>query len=141
MELEEFSMPTSLPHLSPLAIVTLTCSTAQKGHIALTSGDAEVSAEPGKAGALSHGGFALGAHRDETGGWNIAGAGPGMGFAQSERGPEPETTAVPYLVEDVRTPRESCDAGPAAAMGAVGGAAAVGVPAAAATGCCCCVIL
>lgn len=126
MELEEYSTSQKRLWFPQEAEMVLTTCPAQKGHFALSSGAAEVSVNPGKASAVSQGGYAVGGHQDASGGWNIAGAGPGMGFGQSESGRG--STGSPYYLEDGGTQRESSGNGPAAALAAVGGATAVGVP-------------
>ena len=96
-------------------------------------GDAEVSANPGQAGAVSHGGAGVGLSYDDTG-YNIAAAAPGEGFAYSKRWPESSST-FPAVMDSPG--REGLDPG-SVAIGAVGGA---GAAAGGAAACCCCVIL
>lgn len=134
MELHTYGK--SQPYLSIPYDLPLIRRVAHKGHVAITEGDAEVSACPGDVQATSHGGYGVGGHQSEDGSWNIAAAGPGVGFGKSIRG-DGWRTSDPYLLEEdsSRGDGRMADVG----LGAAGGAA-VAVPATAAA-CCCCVIM
>ena len=134
-ELDQLSQSSRFARFSPYRSdkipyrgIRLTCAVAStlqgSGNVGIMSGPAEVEAQPGEAGATSQGGSAVGLSWEE-GGYNIAGAGPGQGYAKSGQWSEE---------------RRRFD-GRSAAVGAAGGAGAT-VGAAGLTACCCgCVIL